>query len=45
VFIKKNPLVQGLGTGSLYSDNISSPLYISKGTLGYNPDIVWEENF
>jgi len=45
VFTKKNPMVQGLGTGSLYSDNISSPLYISNGTLGYNPALVWEENF
>ncbi len=45
VFTKKNPMVQGLGTGSLYSDNISSPLYISNGMLGYNPKLVWEESF
>ncbi len=45
VFTKNNPLAQGLGTGSLYTNNISSPLYINNGTLGYNPKIVWAENF
>ena len=45
VFTKKNTMVQGLGTGSLYTNNISSPLYISKGALGYNPKIAWAENF
>ena len=34
--------VQGLGTGSLYTNNISSPLYISHGHLGYNPNLKWD---
>lgn len=29
---------QGLGTGLLYSNNFPSPLHISKGNLGYNPN-------
>ena len=45
VFTKGSPLVQGLGTGSLYVNNINSPLYISNGRLGYNPEIAWQENF
>jgi O-succinylbenzoate synthase len=45
VFTKNNTMVQGLGTGSLYTNNIPSPLYIGKGTLGYNPKLVWAENF
>ncbi len=36
VFTKKNALVQGLGTGSLYTKNIPSPLYVSSGCIGYN---------
>lgn len=41
VFTKKNKLVQGLGTGSLYANNIASPLYIENGNLGYNPKVQW----
>ncbi len=41
VFTKKNKLVQGLGTGSLYTTNIASPLFIEKGCLGYNPKAQW----
>jgi o-succinylbenzoate synthase len=33
--------VQGLGTGSLYIDNVESPLYIESGHLKYNPDGKW----
>ena len=32
---------QGLGTGSLYSNNISSPLEINKGHLFYRQDGEW----
>ena len=32
-FIKNNPLPQGLGTGSLYTNNIISPLCVNKGNL------------
>ncbi len=32
---------QGLGTGSLYSNNIESPLYVKNGYLGYEKTIAW----
>lgn len=35
---------QGLGTGSLYTNNIESPLYIADGMLGYHPDVDWQFN-
>lgn len=34
-------LPQGLGTGQLYDNNISSPLTISKGTLSYGKQTDW----
>lgn len=40
-YVQNNPMVQGLGTGELYSDNIPSPLYSSKGRLHYDPDKQW----
>lgn len=33
---------QGLGTGSLYTNNISSPLEVSNGHLHYNPNLNWD---
>lgn len=36
-FTLGNPLPQGLGTGSLFTNNIESPLKVSKGTLSYDP--------
>lgn len=33
---------QGLGTGSIYSDNIGSPLRVSNGSLRYDPSGTWE---
>ncbi len=33
---------QGLGTGQLFSNNISSPLVIEKGKLFYKPEIAWD---
>lgn len=33
---------QGLGTGQLYHNNITSPLYISEGSLKYDPKGVWD---
>jgi len=42
VYTKNNFMAQGLGTGELYSNNISSPLYVSNGNLGYQPDMKWE---
>jgi o-succinylbenzoate synthase len=40
-FNKGVMLAQGLGTGALYSNNIDSPLYISKGALSYDPSLKW----
>lgn len=36
-----NKLVQGLGTGSLYTNNVSSPLYIHKANLYYSKFLNW----
>lgn len=35
-------LPQGLGTGGLYTNNISSPLYIENRYLGYDPERTWD---
>ena len=40
-----NPLPQGLGTGSLYHNNIDSPLKIQGETLFYNQNNQWGELF
>ncbi|MDP2542199.1 o-succinylbenzoate synthase [Tenacibaculum discolor] len=39
-----NPLPQGLGTGSLFTNNFESPLEVSNGSLGYNVDRNWNFN-
>ncbi len=44
-FTKNSKLPQGLGTGSLYTNNIDSPLEVSNGELKYNPNKVWNFNF
>lgn len=36
-----NPMPQGLGTGSLYTNNIDSPLTVNNGALHYNSAINW----
>lgn len=36
---------QGLGTGSLYTNNITSPLEVNNGTIQYNPAKNWEFKF
>jgi len=33
---------QGLGTGQLYTNNISSPLSISNGEIFSYPDLGWQ---
>jgi o-succinylbenzoate synthase len=38
---KDTNMVQGLGTGGLYTDNIDSPLYIEAGHLKYDPAKSW----
>jgi len=35
---------QGLGTGSLFTNNFDSPLEVRKGALHYNPDLQWGFN-
>ena len=39
-----NELPQGLGTGSLYSNNFESPLEVENGTLQYNNSKIWNFN-
>jgi len=34
---------QGLGTGSLFSNNINAPLRVKKGHLWYDLDLNWDE--
>lgn len=41
-YIKNNPLPQGLGTGSLYTNNIPSPLEVEKGKLHYAKSGDWK---
>ena len=43
-FTKNSTLPQGLGTGSLYTNNIASALQIKNGTLCYNPTKKWNFN-
>ena len=33
----RNPMPQGLGTGTLYTNNIPFPLYVENGHIGFNP--------
>lgn len=42
VSTKSNVMPQGLGTGQLYTNNISSPLTITEGHLLYHPDKSWD---
>ena len=36
-----NDMPQGLGTGSLFDNNIDSPLHVSQGALHYDPKQKW----
>ena len=38
----KNPMMQGLSTGSLYVANIPSPLYLYGERLCYDPERKWD---
>lgn len=40
----ENPLPQGLGTGSLFTNNFQSPLKVSNGNLTYNTKLTWNFN-
>ncbi|GAA0872168.1 o-succinylbenzoate synthase [Gangjinia marincola] len=44
-FTKNVSMPQGLGTGGLYTNNITSPLEIKKGFIHYNPEKDWIFNF
>jgi len=44
-FTKNNLLPQGLGTGQLYSNNISSPLTIIGEEIWYLPNSKWDLSF
>jgi o-succinylbenzoate synthase len=35
-------LPQGLGTGTLYTDNIKSPLFVERGRIGYDAQADWD---
>ncbi len=41
----QSEMPQGLGTGSLYTNNFQSPLKVSKGTLIYDYKTEWITNF
>lgn len=40
---QKSALPQGLGTGSLFTNNIASPLQVIGEQLFYNPSLNWQE--
>ncbi len=44
-FTKNSKLPQGLGTGSLYTNNIESPLKVSNGALHYDVTSKWDFQF
>ncbi len=41
-YTKNNPLPSGLGTGSLYTNNFSSPLQVKEAKLFYDQQVKWE---
>lgn len=41
-FLQQNNMPQGLGTGSLFTNNFDCPLEVKKGNLFYNSDKKWE---
>jgi o-succinylbenzoate synthase len=43
-FTLKNKLPQGLGTGSLFTNNFDSPLTVKNGTLQYDLEKDWKFN-
>jgi O-succinylbenzoate synthase len=42
VSAKQDILVQGLGTGALYTNNIDSPLVVREGQLWYDHSLTWK---
>jgi len=43
-FLQENTMPQGLGTGSLFTNNIESSLEVKGENLFYNPKQTWETN-
>jgi len=43
-YTKNNRLPQGLGTGSLFTNNFESPLEVNKGAIHYNNKYQWNFN-
>ena len=43
-YILQSKLPQGLGTGSLFTNNFASPLEVKNGTLNYNNSKKWNFN-
>src|SRR5690606_27966806 len=43
-FTLQNKLPQGLGTGSLYTNNFESPLTVRDGQIGYVKSKDWQQN-
>ncbi|WP_452220696.1 o-succinylbenzoate synthase [Lacinutrix salivirga] len=41
-YLKHNKRPQGLGTGSLFTNNFDSPLQVKNGTLQYNNNLNWD---
>ena len=41
-YILQNQIPQGLGTGSLFTNNIQAPLRVENGHLYYDPDQSWD---
>ncbi|WP_291097432.1 MULTISPECIES: o-succinylbenzoate synthase [unclassified Flavobacterium] len=44
-FLQHNLMPQGLGTGTLYSNNFDCPLQVSEGQLWYKKERDWEFDF
>jgi o-succinylbenzoate synthase len=44
-YLQNNPMPQGLGTGSLYTNNFDSPLEVANGQLWYAKNIEWNFDF
>lgn len=43
-YLLNNKMPQGLGTGSLYTNNFTSPLYVKQGHLHYEKNKHWKFN-
>lgn len=40
----QSKMPQGLGTGSLYTNNFNSPLEVSNGAISYRNNLDWQQN-